>query len=186
MSRAALPPCLHWSADPQQRINQARALPALLFSQLYAALQSAEPPTPALILAAWNDRLKLSAPENDRVTDETLSSWINAYELAWHVRQPTGAFAVENTSNGPYVHLCAKLLGARANRFSVPIVTVDGNSDGRIQTLWIDILDDQQGLILLHPQFELTRKDFHADFLASIETAWLLAGEGVNPGSSAF
>jgi len=137
-----------------------------------------------LVLAAWNERLKLPAQENDSVTDETLSSWISAYEIAWHLKQVTGTTA--DTANEPYVHLYAKLLAAQTKRSSVPIATVDGHSQGRVQTLWIDIVEDQQGLILFHPQFEWTRKDFAPDFLGSIEIAWRLADEDVHSGNSAF
>ena len=184
MIQDALPPCLRWSADPKEKINQARALPAKLFSELSEVLRLPNPPTPPLVLAAWNERLKLPGRGNDCVTDEILSSWINAYEIAWQLGQAAGDTG--DPTREPYVSLCAKLLASRAKPNSVPIATVDGDSRGRIQTLWIDIVDDAQGLILLHPQFEWTREGFDADFLGSIETAWRLAGDGIASRFSVF
>lgn len=115
-----------------------------------------------------------------------MTAWINAYVVAWHLRQDAGNSTAGNTSHDPYVHLCAKLLAAEIQHFSIPIVTVDGHSQGRIQTLWIDIIDGHEKLLLLHPQFESTRNNFGSDFLTSIETAWSLAGEAVTGGKSAF
>ena len=184
MNQDVLPPCLRWSADLQEKTTQARDLPGTLFSQLSDALVASNPPAPQLILAAWEERLKLPAEENDSVADETLSSWINAYEFAWRRRQGTGPAA--DSDQEPYVRVCAKLLAGGVKRISVPIATVDGHSQGRIQTLWIDFVEDQVGLILLHPQFAWTRADFHTGFHCSIEAAWRLAGNGIPARFSAF
>ena len=172
-----LPACLRWPSDPESREDMVRDLPQQLFPQLQRCLEPLNAPPPGVLWAAWHLRPRaLMSLAIMEVTDETMTSWIHAYEIAWQMRDdwtdPSSPRTTdaENLVRRPYIHACANLLLGhigQASRATVPISTVNGLRNGRIQFL---CLDKCAGAMALHPhpQFAWQGGQFSATFLAGL------------------
>src|ERR1039458_9294992 len=174
----SLPECLRWPSDPDSREDMVLDLPQQLFPQLQRCLVSAEPPSPEVLWEAWNDRpsalMSLAMLE---VSDDIMTLWLHAYELAWNLRLPAGnatkpqTTGAENGVQQPYIQGCAALLLGKVARATVPIGTVDGHHQGRVQFL---CLDKCEGAAALHPhpQFAWQGRQFNSAFLDGLAAAW--------------
>src|SRR5438309_1490826 len=112
-----LPECLRWPSDPEGREDMVRDLPQQLFPQLQRCLLSAEPPPPEVLWEAWNVRPShLMSLEMLEVSDDTMTLWLNAYELAWNLGQPRRRGTTPQTTDTEqsvhrsYIQACAHLL----------------------------------------------------------------------------
>ena len=160
-------------------------LPQWLFPQLRQCLVSAEPPPPETLWEAWNVRPSalMSLPILE-VSDDTMTLWVHAYELAWNLRVRGGKAAKPQTAEEsvywPYIQACAHLLLGKTSRATVPIVKVDGNQQGRVQFLHLDKCEGAAALHQ-HPQFAWGRR-FDRAFLDGLAAAWEQAnGHDVQP-----
>jgi hypothetical protein len=111
------------------------------------------------------------------VSDDIMTLWLHAYELAWNLRLPAGnatkpqTTGAENGVQQPYIQGCAALLLGKVARATVPIGTVDGHHQGRVQFL---CLDKCEGAAALHPhpQFAWQGRQFNSAFLDGLAAAW--------------
>lgn len=209
MEHAILPSSLCWPADKAERRSLALQLPLRLFGELRKALARIPPPdssaysaeahdrflaalqehgdalpSPADVAAAWDERPKILLMQSKDVSDETMSMWIEAYNLAWGWEEmPDEPYA---SHPNPYVMGCADLLTDCCRRISAPIATIDGHQTGRVQMLHLDVTSLLFEGLYIHPEFEFARQYLEPDFLSSIETAWRLAADGATDQSLVF